>query len=63
MLKVQEILKLDDKAIDAKIAACRKELFAIRIQLSTSGVEKPHRLNELKKDVARLLTVKTQKGK
>jgi len=46
------------KALDGKVSDIRRELFNIRMQKTTSGVEKPHRLREAKKDIARLLTVK-----
>ena len=62
MLKVSEIREWDVKSIDAKLADVRKELFNLRIQKGTSGVEKPHLFKTLKKDIARLLTIRKQKG-
>ncbi len=62
MLKTSEIKKMDEKAIDAKVQTLKTELFTLKMQHATSGLEKPHRVNELRKDIARLLTVKTQKG-
>ena len=58
MLKMNEIKDWEDKIIDGKVSDIRRELFNIRMQKTTSGVEKPHRLREAKKDIARLLTVK-----
>lgn len=62
MLKTSEINKLDVSAIDNKISEIRKELFDIRLQKATTSVEKSHNLKVLKKDIARLLTVKSSKG-
>lgn len=62
MLKTSEIYKMDDKAIDGKVKTLKIELFNLKMQQATSGMEKPHRVSDLKKDIARLLTVKTQKG-
>lgn len=53
---------MDVKSIDLKLASVRKELFNLRIQKGTSGVEKPHLFKTLKKDIARLLTVRKLKG-
>lgn len=62
MLKMEDIKKLDSKMIDAKVSECRKELFDIKMQKAAAGVEKPHRIKELKKDIARLLTVRNAEG-
>jgi large subunit ribosomal protein L29 len=61
MLKMTEIKKLDDVAIKAKISELRKELFDTRFQKHTTGIEKPHLLKTLKKDIARLLTALNSK--
>ena len=61
MLKMNEIAKLDSDAITQKIGELRRELFDIRLQKSTSSVEKTHLLKENKRDIARLLTVLNSK--
>lgn len=60
-LKMSEIKDWDNKTIDAKISELRTELFTHKMQKTTAGIEKPHLLNDLKKDIARLLTVKNSK--
>lgn len=62
MLKVSEIKEWDVKTIDAKLTDVRKQLFNLRMQKATSGIEKPHLFKLLKKDIARLLTFRKQKG-
>ncbi len=62
MLKVEEIKKMDSRKICAKLDALKAELFSQKMLLKTSGIEKPHRLKELRKDIARLLTIKKQLG-
>lgn len=57
MLKMSEIKKLDNSAIEQKVSELRKELFELNLQKNTTSVEKPHLLTGLKKDIARLLTV------
>ena len=61
MLKISEINKLDASAINAKVGELRKELFELKLQKNTTSIEKSHLLRELKRDVARLLTVLNSK--
>jgi large subunit ribosomal protein L29 len=61
MLKISEINKLDAAAITQQISDKRKELFDLRLQKNTTNVEKPHLLKDLKRDIARLLTVLNSK--
>ncbi len=61
MLKMEEIKKFDDKMIDSKVFELKRELFEIKMQKAAAGIEKPHRIKEIKKDIARLLTVKNAK--
>jgi large subunit ribosomal protein L29 len=61
MLKISEISKLDGNAISLKVSELRRELFNLRLQKNTTSVEKSHLLTNLKKDIARLLTVLNSK--
>ena len=56
-MKVSEIRKLSDEEIMAKVKESKKELLNLRVKNATGSLEKPSKLNELKKDVARMLTV------
>jgi len=58
MLKTSEISKLSDKELSEKVATLKAELFSKKFNKFTTGNEKPHLVKELKKDIARLLTVK-----
>jgi large subunit ribosomal protein L29 len=61
MLKISEISALDGKAINQKVSDLRKELFDMRLQRSTTNIEKTHLFKENKRDIARLLTVLNSK--
>jgi len=60
-MKFADVKALDEKQLDSKVSELRRELFELRMQKSTAGVEKPHRFREIKKDIARLLTAKGNK--
>ena len=61
MLKNSEIQKLEVSASDQKVAELRKELFDLKLQKNTTNVEKTHMLTNLKRNIARLLTVLNSK--
>ncbi|MBM4137118.1 MAG: 50S ribosomal protein L29 [Nitrospira sp.] len=41
----------------------RKELFNLRFQQATGEIQNPMRINTVKKDIARVLTIKSEKVK
>lgn len=57
---------LRDMTIDElvrKEQELRKELFNLRFQQATGEIENPMRIRAVKKDIVRVLTVKTEKLK
>lgn len=53
----QEIRKLSNEEIIAKIDECKEELFNLKFSQATGNLEKPSRINELRKQVARMKTI------
>ena len=51
MLKMNEIKNWDKKAIEGKIDVLKSELFNFKMQRVTSGLEKPHKVKDNKKDI------------
>ncbi len=62
MLQAKELRDLDAAQLAEKLSQSQEELFKLRFQHATAQLEKTHRLNELKKDIARIQTVLTQKN-
>jgi large subunit ribosomal protein L29 len=58
MLKSSEFSKLSVKEITEKVASLKSELFTKKFTKFTTGTDKPHIVKALKKDIARLLTLK-----
>lgn len=60
-MKVNEVVKelraLSDDELKAKIAEAKKELFDLRLKQSTGSLEKPSKIRELRKNVARMKTI------
>ncbi len=61
MLKASELRKLSEGELQKKLREFRKELFNLRFQHATGQLEKTHRLSEVKRDIARILTVLREK--
>lgn len=49
--------------LSKKIRDTREELLLLRIRKQTGQLEKPHRIKELRRDVARMETLRTAKMK
>ena len=56
-MKVKEIRELTTEQIQTKIAEAKDEIFNLRIMQATGNLEKPSRLHELRKHVARMKTI------
>ncbi len=56
-MKSKEIRELTTEEIKKQIIESKEELFNLRFQQATGNLEKPHRVGELRKTVARLKTV------
>ena len=56
-MKVKEIREITTEQIEAKIKEVKDEIFSLRMQQATGNLEKPSRLHELRKDVARMKTI------
>ena len=56
-LKNKDIRDLSTEEINKKIAEYKEELFNLRFNQATGNLEKPSRINELRKLVARMKTV------
>ena len=60
-MKIVEVRNLTDSELVAKKKDARQEYFNLRLQQQTGALEKPSRLNELRKDVAKLETVLSER--
>ena len=56
-MKPKELRDLGDDEIAAKLAETKEELFNLRFQLVTGQLDNPMRIGQVRKDIARLLTI------
>jgi len=62
-MQATEIRELNDQELQARIAELREERFRLRLRAATQPLEQPHRLRDLRKDIARMMTVLTERQK
>jgi large subunit ribosomal protein L29 len=60
-MKAKEIKELSQVEIDTKLRETREKLLHLRLRKQTGQVEKTHELRTLRKDIARLETVRNHK--
>ena len=62
-MKASEIRKMNASELDAKLLELKDELFKLRFQQAINQLDNPARLKAVKKDIARVLTILTEKQK
>lgn len=60
-MKTAELRELDADGLAKKLGESREELFKLRFQHATAQLEKTHRLRQVRKDIARIMTVQNEK--
>ena len=56
-MKSKEIRELSDVEAQAKVRDLRQELFNLRLQQQGARLERPSRLHDVRRDVARIETI------
>ena len=60
-MKAAELVKLSVEELNAKLKELKGELFNLRFQHAINQLENPHKIADVKKDIARVMTVLRQK--
>ncbi len=56
-MKIDEVRRLTDDELTERLLDLKKEQFNLRFQAATSQLEKTHRVQEVRRDIARIKTV------
>ena len=59
-LKATEIRHLSDEELQVKLAEAREALFNLRFQHATGQLENTARIKDVRRDIARMLTVQRE---
>ncbi|MCD6427916.1 MAG: 50S ribosomal protein L29 [Caldisericaceae bacterium] len=60
-MKAEKIRDMTDQEIEQQLKNLRKELFNLRFQLATHQLHNAARMKLVRKDIARLLTIKRER--
>ena len=60
-MRARDLRDLTDDELEEKMGETRKELFNLRFQSATGALENSARLRSAKREIARILTVKTER--
>ena len=60
-MKVSELRELSPEELDSKFHDLREELFSLKFKYKTQSVSNPLKLRSLRRDIARVLTIKHEK--
>jgi large subunit ribosomal protein L29 len=59
MTKIADLRNLSSDQLHEQLLSLKKEQFNLRFQKATGQFEKTHRVNEIRKDIARIQTLLT----
>ena len=61
-MKATEIRAMTKEELEVKLADLKKELFNLRFQHAINQLENPHRIEDVKRDIARVMTILHEKN-
>ena len=56
-MKAIEIRKMSAEELEAKLKELKSELFNLRFQHAINQLDNPHKIADVKKDIARVMTI------
>ena len=61
-MKATELREMTTEQLNAKLGELKEELFNLRFQLEVQQLENPHKIKDVKHDIARVMTVLREKN-
>ena len=58
----EELRNMNAEELNAKLKELKEELFNLRFQHAINQLDNPHRIVEVKRDIARVMTILQQKN-
>ena len=61
MMKINKIREMSSPDLEKELGELKTELFKLKFSLATNGLDNPMKINEVKKDIAKINTVLTER--
>lgn len=62
MTKISDLRVKSDDQLSADLAELKREAFNLRFQAATNQLERPARIKEVRRDIARIKTLQTERS-
>jgi len=62
-MKINKIREMSSPDLEKELGELKSELFKLRFSLATNGLDNPMKIREVKKDIAKIKTVLTERIK
>ena len=60
-MKINKIREMSSADLEKELGELNSELFKLRFSLATNGLDNPMKIREVKKDIARINTILTER--
>ncbi len=60
-MKINKIREMSSPDLEKELGELKQELFKLRFSLATNGLDNPMKIREVKKDIARINTILTER--
>ena len=61
-MKINELREMSAEALEKKLGELKEELFNLRFQHAINQLENPHKIVDVKRDIARVMTLLNEKN-
>jgi len=60
-MKINKIREMSSPELEKELGELKSELFKLRFSLATNGLDNPMKIKEVKKDIAKINTILTER--
>ncbi len=61
MMKINKIREMSSPELEKELGELKTELFKLKFSLATNGLDNPMKIKEVKRDIAKINTVLTER--
>ena len=61
-MKINELREMSAEKLEKKLGELKEELFNLRFQHAINQLDNPHKIEDVKRDIARVMTIINEKN-